>query len=246
VCSCGKKKLALVESGTPGIMVGMRSDGKKYSVRQNRMRYLFPDEWKKIESLLKKDHHTLLYNTLLHTGARIMEALHLKPSSFNFERETVNFTVVKQRKAKRQYYATKTGREFFVSPNYLKKIKRFIVKHKIEDDQYIFLDNSRLPANYDSLENKEKKKYYHPATVSYGAMLRRKCRKAKLKNPDEIALHNLRKTYGSVMRVFQLEVAEICYRLGNDQDTFMTHYGSSLIYTRDEILEWQRIFGRVK
>jgi len=232
--------------GPKNISFVTKKDGTKYSIRQNRMRYLFPDEWRKIEALLKNDKHLLLYSTLLFTGGRIMEALHLKPSSFNFDRETINYTVVKQRKAKKQYYATKSGREFFVSPTYLRKVKRYIIKHKIEDDQYLFLNNSKLPDNYDSLENKDKKKYYQVTKTAYSAMFKRKLRKAGIKNPHELALHNLRKTYGSVMRVFQLEVAEICYRLGNDMGTFMQHYGSSLIYTREEVLQWGRIFGDVK
>lgn len=246
ICSCGKRKLAFEPTETPGIVVGIKSDGNKYTLRQNKMRYLFPDEWRRFEATFKNEKHLLLYYTLLFTGARIMEAIHLKPSSFNFDRETVNYTVVKQRKAKKQYYATKRGREFFVSPVYLKKVKRYIVKNKIDDDQYLFLDNSKLPINYDSLENKEKKKYYETTKTGYSKMFKRKVIAAGIKNSHELALHNLRKTYGSVMRTFQMEIAEICYRLGNDPATFMDHYGSSLIFTRDEILEWQRIFGKVK
>ncbi len=234
-------------SETPkNISLIQKKDGSTYTVRNNRDRYLFPDEWIAIEKTLKKESHIMFFNTLINSGARIMEALHLKPSNFDFERGTISFSVVKQRKAKKQYYATKSGRRFFVSPIYLNKMRRFINKNRIDTNQYIFLDNSKLPSNYDSLDNVDKKPFYRSPQSGYQAMFKRKLLKAGIKDPEQLSVHNLRKTYGNWMRAFNIEMVELCYRMGHDMDTFMAHYGSSLIFTQDERRKIERIFGTIR
>ena len=160
VCSkCGKiGRLILNKTDDDVILSGIKKDGLKYSVRKDRHRYFMPQEWKDFEKSLTNEKHRILFLTLLHTGARIMEALHLKPSSFDFERGTIKFDVVKQRKAKRQFYSLGTTRMFFVSPNYLKEIKSYVRKNDIKDNEFIFLNNSTLPTNYNELSHQERKK----------------------------------------------------------------------------------------
>ena len=175
-----------------------------------------------------------------------MELLHLKPSSFDFERFTVTFTVVKQRKAKKQFYAIGKTRAFFVSKDYLKEVKRYITKNKIEDNKYLFLDNDKLPANYDQLDNKEKKKIYQKTEVAYNQLLKRKLKAAGIKDWKAFSLHNIRKTYGNWMRIYDIKIEEICYRMGHDMETFMSNYGSSLIFTPGERQSIMKIMGEVK
>ena len=79
--------------------------GKSYSVRKDRRRYFFPNEWEEFISTFKNKEHRFFFLTLLHSGARIMEALHLKYEDIDEERGTLNLKVVKQRKAKKNFYA---------------------------------------------------------------------------------------------------------------------------------------------
>lgn len=228
------------------ISLTVKSDGKSYSVRADRKRYMFPDEWNNFYATLKKPEHQLLFLTLLNTGARIMEALHLKPSSFNFERSSVHFSVVKQRTARKRFSAGRSGREFFVPTKFTKRVKSFISRHNIGDDDYLFLNNEKLPMNYDSLTNKEKLRFYGTKKTAYANLFKRKVKKAGIKNPEEFALHNLRKTYGNWMRTFISDMGELCYRMGHDMDTFIEHYGSSLLFTEEERRKIQKIMGDVR
>jgi len=246
ICACGKKKLFLEPSFNQGVLTGTKSDGKSYSVRQSRMRYMFPGEWNKFAATFTNDKHLLFFLCSIYTGGRVMEILHLKPSSFNFERGTVDFKVIKQRTAKKQYYATKTGRQFFVSDVFLKKVKRYVVKYKVDDNDYLFLPKDKIPPHYETLTNAQKKKYYETTKTGYSKMFKRRLRKAGIKSPEELSLHNLRKTYGNYMRALGMALAEICQRMGHDMDTFMAHYGSSLIFTREEIGMIQKMYGPVR
>jgi len=50
------KSLTLEKSDKEDLLVGIRTDGKKYSVRKHRKSYFMPDIWLKlIENLSKKE-----------------------------------------------------------------------------------------------------------------------------------------------------------------------------------------------
>lgn len=246
VCECGKKILNLKPTKKDDLLIGERKDGTKYSVRTDRRRYFYPHEWNEFISKVQNKEHRFLFLTLLHTGARIMEALNLKYKDIDIERGTVKFNVVKHRVAKKNVYATGKSRDFFVASNYIKEFKSFIRNRKINMNDYIFLNNDKLPENYDKLSNKEKSKYYRSKISNYHTLLKNTLKKTNIKDPHNFSLHNIRKTYGMWMRIFDIQVSEMCYRLGHDVDTYLAHYGSSLIFTPDEKRQIQKIMGEVK
>ena len=229
-----------------GVRIGTKSDGKNYSVRNDRRRYFFPDEWNNFIKLITNKEHRFFFLTCLHTGGRIMEVLNLRHSDLDVERGTINFAIVKQRKAKKNFYATGKSRGFFVSSEFLAEYKSFIRGKTIKPNDYIFLDNSKLPANYSELPNEERKKYYVSKVVAYSNMLKRKLKKAGIKDWYNFSPHNLRKTYGMWMRTYNKDMGELCYRMGHDMDTYIAHYGSSLIFTDEERRKIQRIMGDIK
>lgn len=247
VCSiCNKKILNLKLSDQKDILVGKKSNGKTYSVRQDRRRYFFPDEWNEFIKLIKNKEHKFFFLTAIHTGGRIMEILNLKYKDIDENRGTINFTIVKQRKAKKNFYAIGKSRGFFVSDNYIDEYKSFIRSKKINPEDYIFLDNSKLPNNYNDLDNQQRKKYFASKVVAYSNLLKRTLKKTSIKDPHNFSPHNLRKTYGMWMRTFHFDMGELCYRMGHDMDTYIAHYGSSLIFTDEERRKIQKIMGNVK
>lgn len=227
-----------------GLRVGTRSDGSDYSVRDDRRRYFFPQEWEKFIDTVNNKEHRFFFITLLHTGARIMEALNLKHEDIDAERSTVKFTLVKQRKAKKN--TTGKSRGFFVSNEFIKEYKSFIRNKTINPKEFIFLDNSRLPSEYGTYDNSQRKKFYISKVVSYSMMLKRHIKSVGIKDYYNFSPHNIRKTYGMWMRTFNIEMGELCYRMGHDIDTFISNYGSSLIFTDSERRHIQKIMGDVK
>lgn len=247
ICSvCGKKKLKLKNSDKHGLLVGETSDGRRYSVRTDRRRYFFPDEWNDFIKNVKDKDKRFLYITLLHTGARIMEALNLKYKNIDIDRGAITLEVTKQRKAKKDFQVLGKSRNFFVAENYIKEYKSFIRGRTIDPEAYIFLNNEALPDNYDELDNRKKKKYFsNKAYLAYVAM-RKALEDAGIKDWYNFSLHNIRKTYGMWMRTFNNDFGDLCYRMGHDMNTFMSHYGSSLIFTDEERRKIQDIMGNVR
>ena len=245
ICTlCGKSRLILT---TPvnGVRVGTKSDGKRYSVRDDRHRYFFPDEWSYFINSFSNKRHVMFFKTLLFTGARSMEALHIKPESFEWDRETIRLDVVKGRDTK-QHHATGKHRVFFVSKKYLRAMSAFIKDEGIKGGSYIFLDNENLPENYPFLSNSDKSKYYAKKKMLYSQLMKRHLKNIGIKDWYNFSLHNIRKTYGNWLRVFNIPSAEICYRMGNDMNTLIAHYGSSMIFNDKERRQISDIFGDVK
>lgn len=230
------KSISLVEKrGTRG-----------YTVRHDRRRYFFPNEWNDFIKTFTNRKHKLFFLTALHTGGRVMEVLNLKYKDIDTERGTVLFRVVKRRKAKRTYKATGTTRSFFLASNYLTAFKSYIRGKVINPEHYIFLDNEKLPPDYDSLSNQEKKPYYQTKKTSYSAMMKRHVKQAGIKDVYNFSLHNIRKTYGMYHRTLISDTGELTFRMGHDLDTFLSHYGSSLIFTDSERRQINQILGEVK
>lgn len=211
-----------------------QSNGKIYSIRSDRSKYFFPNDWENFYKTIKNKKHKLLFNVLLMTGARIMEAVHLKPKNFDYNRKTITFEVIKHRTAKKNFYATGKTRTFQISEKLLRQVKSYVNNNKLDQDEFLFMKNKEFPLNYFSLTNPEKKKYYWKYTESYRRLFKRKLELAKTIDREYLSLHNIRKTYGNWMRVFDIPMAELCYRMGHDINTYMSNYGSSLIFTPQE------------
>ena len=205
-----------------GLFIGTKSDGKSYSVRKDRHRYFFPEEWLRFQNQLKEN-RKILFETLLQTGGRIDEVLHLKPKDFIWDNNSVTLRVTKS-KAKKGESKILGGssRSFSVSSSFIRKMRRHIRENKITDDALIFSITKQAVSQ----------------------MFKRALRKANL-NEWEFSLHNIRKTSGMWLKTVQrrgvdLDVSEICMRLGHDHNTFLKHYGSPSVFTdqqRDKIIE---------
>lgn len=209
--------------GKPGLYEKIKDNGIKYTVRADRNRYFFPDEWKKFRNCLKDGEQKLIFDILLQTGARIDEALHLTPSDIHQHNNTITLRVTKV-KSKKGESKTLGGkkRNFSVDSKFMKRLKKYIKENNIQPDERII--------------KKTKQGVFE--------LFKRKLKKANL--PEwEFSLHNIRKTHGMWLKTVQrrgedLDMSEICMRLGHDYPTFLNHYGSPSIFTdqdRDKIID---------
>jgi integrase len=209
-------------SDKDGLFQGKKSNGVIYTVRADRHKYFFPDEWIKFLSELEED-KKILFETLLQTGGRINEVLNLKPSDFIWDTNSLTLRVTKT-KAKKGESKVLGGkrRSFVVSSQYIRKLRKYIRDKNINNDSYLF-----------------------PITKqAVSQLFKRTLKKIGMKE-WEYSLHNIRKTSGMWLKTVQrrgvdLDVSEICMRLGHDHDTFIKHYGSPSVFTdqqRDKIID---------
>ena len=246
-CECGKKVLNLSRvSDEEGMMVGTKKNNILYRVRSSRLRYFFPGEWIGFIKLVKKKQHRFFFIVCIFTGGRIMEVLNLQHRDIDKERGTITYRTTKERKAKKNYAAMGNSRTFFVASNFFTEYKILIRGEKVNPNDFIFLDNSKLPDNYLELDNKEKRKYYNSKKVLYHLALKRYLKKSGVDDYYNFSMHNLRKTYGLWMRLFIKDNSDMCYRMGHDMDTFMDHYKTSNIISDKEKVQILNIYGDVQ
>jgi len=208
--------------GKEGLFEGIKSDGKRYTVRQDRHRYFFPEEWKKFLEGMDFN-KSILFETALQTGGRITEILNLKPKDFIWDNNTVRLRVTKSKASKGESKVLGgKQRSFSVSSQYCRRLRKYIKEKNIKDDDLLFTITKQ----------------------GVSQIFKRYISKAGL-NDWEFSLHNIRKTSGMWLKTVQrrgsdLDVSEICMRLGHDHNTFIKHYGSPSIFTdqqRDKIVD---------
>jgi integrase len=203
-----------------GLKIGYRKNGLPYSVRDDRSRFFYPNEWENFSSKIKQE-KIMIFETLIQTGARIEEALNIKPKDFDFERNnlTLRVTKIKARKGERIGKA----RTFPVSSQYIRKVRAYIKKNNIGDDTFLFLIT----------------------TQAVYQMMRRGLERAKIKDSWNFGLHNIRKTHGNWLKALGVPAEEICTRLGHDFNTYLKHYASPNIFDRSDKLVMIKILGDV-
>jgi len=214
-----KRNRLTLKQSHEGLKVGIKSDGTKYSVRDDRSRFFFPNEWESFIENIKTEKR-ILFETLIQTGARIEEALNLKPRDFDWTRNnlTLRVTKIKARKGE----SIGKARTLPVSSQYTRKVKGHINKNKIKDNDLLF------PVSKQSVWQ----------------MLRRKL-KGIVKDDWNFGLHNIRKTHGNWLKALDIPVEEICTRLGHDFNTYLKHYGSPNIFDRKDKMLMIKILGDV-
>jgi integrase len=223
-----RKRISLTPvSGKNGLFIGTKSNGVSYSVRRDRHRYFFPNEWIKFTEVLRDDKQ-FIFETLVHTGARIEEALNIRVRDFDMDRNTLTLHITKS-KAKKGQTKEIGGmpRGFGMSSEYMKKLKKHISYKKLKHDDYLFVSP---PEGFDAWDREAKKKFFAVAKVGVTHVFKRGLKRAGL-NPWEFSLHNIRKTHGMWLKAaipFTREIteSEICMRLGHDMNTYIKHYGS--------------------
>jgi integrase len=192
-------------------------NGSDYSVRIDRRRFFFPEEWNNFIKEVGKEKNKFLFEFLINTGARIDEALHTRPCDFDFERNNVRLwkTKTKARKGEKQG----KPRTISISNEFTKRIKKFCGEKKTDE----FLWDT-------SLQN-------------INSILKRTLIKSNIKDYYNFSSHNLRKTHGMYLKALGIDVGEICTRLGHDYNTYIAHYGSADVFSDKDMRQIKDILG---
>jgi integrase len=193
-----------------------QTEEKKFHVKSDKKRFFFPDEWNAMIKEINEKNRIFL-ELMFNTGARFDEAQHLRPNDFDFDRNNVRLWKTKTRAKKGEKVGS--PRTISLSSEFSRKIKRY--SNKINPDDYIY-SNSIQGANM---------------------LIKRACKKAKIKNSDDFSTHNIRKTHGMYLKALGIDMGEICTRLGHDANTYISHYGSADIFSDKDMRQIKELLG---
>ena len=220
--------------GFDGIKIGVRSNGVKYTVRDDRSRYFKPHEW--IDFIKEiKDQKKLLFNMCFMTGGRIEEIMNIRVDDITFESRTIRLRVTKKKAAKGERIGKR--REFKVGSRFIREIKDYITNNNLGTYDYLFVPTVEYNA---IVGDNEKKIWIKRKIVTVFQMFKRGIKASGIPDWYQFSLHNIRKTHGMYLKAVMpyargLDMGEICMRLGHDFNTYIKHYGSPSIFTDKEI-----------
>lgn len=193
-----------------------KSNGINYSVRANRDRFFFPNEWMKFYDNLTEN-QKLTFEFLINTGARINEAIHVKVGDIDLINKRLILRVTKVKAMKKE--KNPRPRTLSISSQFTKFLNREI-KGK-SNEEYLGLLS---------------------APAAHIAM-KKALQKAEIKDWYMFSLHNIRKTHGNWLKAFGIDGSEICTRLGHDYNTFLRSYSSPDIFSWEEKNKMRMILG---
>lgn len=194
-----------------------RRNGNPYSLRTNRDRFFYPNEWMKFFDNLK-DSQKLTFDFLMQTGCRINEARNVKVGDIDFDRLTIilRVTKVKARKGEKN----PRPRTISISTQFSRRLKK-VTEGKTNDD---YLKILSTPAANIAMKNTLKK--------------------IEIKDWYMFSIHNIRKTHGNYLKALALTPeSEICKRLGHDYNTFLKAYVSADIFSYKDLDQMRLILG---
>jgi integrase len=220
-----KQKLDLKPTEQEGLKVGIMKNGRKYTVRNFRHRFFYPQEWIEFMNQIRPEKQHI-YDVLINTGCRINEGLHIRPKDFDWDRNTLTLTYTKAKAKKGEIKGMGKPRTFKISSQFARRMRKYINDNNIQEGEFLFKVSQK--AVY--------------------LMFKRALKKSSIKDPYNFSLHNIRKTHGNYLKALMrfnptITGSEICLRLGHDMNTFLKHYGSSNIFDQRDINLMIKILG---
>jgi len=199
----------------------IRKDGKKYTIRKNRQRFFYPDEWMAFHDKLKPK-QKIVFEILINTGARISEAKNIKVSDIDFERKNIVLRVTKKMLNRPGIKKTERKiRVIHISDKFAKFLRKVINKKKLSQDDYFPI----------------------PTIAAANIAMKKALQRAGIKDWDMFSLHNVRKTFETWLIALGIDNTKIIKHLGHSQAIALKHYISADTFNWDDKKQMREIIG---
>ena len=194
----------------------IKKDGRKYTIRGNRMRYFFPDEWMAFYDNLS-DRQKLTFNSLINTGARINEIRNVRPEDIDSER---NSLVLRATKTRNKDGSPKL-RIIPISAEFTKFLRKGIKHFNVQN-------SSNLPIL---------------STPAANICLKKHLQTIGLQDYYMFSIHNIRKTLETWLLALRVDSMTITQHFGHSASIANKHYVSPDTFSFEEKNQMRMIIG---
>lgn len=195
-----------------------RNNGRTYSIKDNKHRFLFPKEYKKLEdALLKKQKHSV--KCQVNTGARINELRHVKVEDCFIEQKRIVLKVTKCKARKGE----KKGRQRIIpiSTQFAKYLNKYIKDNNLQKEDTLKI----------------------LSTPALCIALKKTCKKIGIEDYYNISTHTFRKTLECWLMALGVDTLPLVAHIGHDVKTAAQSYVSPDIFSWEEKQEMREIIG---
>jgi integrase len=191
-------------------------DGRNYTVRSNRDRVFYPEEWMKFFDALKEK-QKFTFSSLINTGARINEIRNVQLNDIDLKNKRIVLRVTKVRSKLKEKIPR--PRIIPISTTYSKYLKKYLKEYNIIDSLNIL------------------------ATSSANEAMKKALVKAGIKDYQMFSVHNVRKTLETWLIAIGVEPIKVMLHIGHRQSVAMTNYLSPDYFTPEEKRNIREVIG---
>ncbi len=202
----------------------LQLSNRKYTKREYRDRYFFPDEWKAFFDQLKKK-QKITFHFLICTGARINEARHVKVKDVDHERNNIVFRWTKSRNKD----GSRKMRTIPISPQFSKYLKKIEREYELGLDDYFPILST--PAASIAMKG-------NPTTGTPGAL-----QKAGIPDWKMFSVHNVRKTLEMFLTAWEVPEGKILKHMSHSSKVSQKYYVSPEIFNWEDKQDMREIVG---
>lgn len=193
-------------------------NGRTYSVRSNRDRFFFPDEWMSFFDKAKKKQQ-FTYRFLINTGARINEARNVRVSDIDLERKRIVLRITKVKAKKKE--TSPRPRIIPISSQFAKYLKKYIRESKLGSEDYLGI----------------------LSTPAANIGLKKAIKLGGIKDYYMFSIHNIRKTLETWLVALEVDGLKITAHIGHSMQTAASHYVSADVFSWEEKSKIREIIG---
>lgn len=192
-------------------------DGRPYTVRENRQRFFYPDEWMAFFDKLKTSQRCT-FNSLINTGARINEIRNVLISDIDFNRNSIvlRFTKTRNKDGQRKM------RVIPVSKQYIRFLRYEVIPH------YKLKHNDKLPIL---------------STPASNIAMRKALNNIKLKDAQMFSVHNVRKTLETWLMALNIDSLKVAMHFGHNISIAQKFYVSPESFSFEDKKMMRQIIG---
>jgi integrase len=198
----------------------IRKNGRIWTFKKDKFRFLFPFEYMKFEDALKSK-QKFSVRFLINTGARINEARNVKVGDIDFINRRIVLRVTKAKAKKGELKGQGRVRIIPLSSQFTKYLKHYVGEKNLAENNYIgILSNPALNIAY-----------------------KKAGKKAEIKDYKDISSHTFRKTLECWLMALKVDALPLTAHMGHDIVTAAQHYVSPDIFSWEEKKQMREIIG---
>lgn len=195
-----------------------RRDGKKYTVREDKLRFFFPDEWMSFYDVLKSK-QKITFEFLVNTGARINECRGIRVADIDFERNSI---IIRNTKT-RNKDGTHKIRVISVSKKFIKFVKGLIRKYNLKlDDTFPVL-----------------------STPASNIAMAKALSKIGIKDKENFSVHTIRKTLEVWLLALGIDSLKVAKHMGHTIQVAQKYYVSPDTFSWEDKNQIREIIGNL-
>lgn len=204
-----------------GIKIIKRGD-TEYTVRNNRNRFFFPDEWMGFYDSLSP-RQKITFEFLINTGARIMEIQHIEVRDVDFDRQNIVLRVTKRiiNRPGIQKTGIRKIRVINCSSKFIKYVNRVVKEYNLKpEDKFPIL-----------------------STPAANICMKKSLEKVGIKDWNMFSIHNVRKTLETWLIALNIDHFKVVNHFGHTSAIALKHYVSPDIFNYEDKKIMREIIG---